>query len=365
MGFDNFGITSAGYELIAQATSGKTIIFVEALADDGAITDIYNATKSLINDVRGSIKAASATAKSARIDAEFTNDSISTSKNLRTFGITAKLSDAADSTAVLFAVATMYSGAIALQPLSETNNVVIHFNVPFNLTFEGASTYVEGTPGGNASIGDLDRFVSCHGAGDTGVGEMQTVRGSKTFMDQLTVQDSVTVTGVLTVGGELTVPQIGSENSEIVIYESNLIMDGSDLNMGGGQITGCSYVDIAGDLHVQDILPYENSNNIGTDGNRFGSVWAINLHGAIPTASWGATNVYTGEYGSIVCVKETNGVARKPGDVFLPPSATAVNLCALDGTVSGTAPYGYYKVVSYTDGTKPFLAIYLAALVEG
>lgn len=365
MAFDNFGITSAGYELIAQATSGKTIVFVGALAADGAITDVYNATKELISGVSGLIKAASASEKSARIDTEFTNDSVLTSTTLRTFGITAKLSDADDSTAVLFAVASMNSGGITLQPLSETN-ALIRFNVPFNLTFEGASTYVEGTPGGNASIGDLDRFVSCHSPGNTGAGEMQTVLGSKTFMDQLTVRNSVSVTNSLAIGGQLTVPQIGSEESKIVIYDSTLIMEGGDLTMGGGQITGCSYADIAGNLHVQDILPYENSNNIGADGNQFGGVWAIDLHGAIPTATRGALNNYAGEHGSIVCVKEEDGGhVRYPGDTFVPDTMTALKMCAIDGTISGTAPYGHYRVISYTDGTKPFLAIYLPDLVEG
>ena len=67
-----------------------------------------------------------------------------------------------------------------------------------------------------------------------------------------------------------------------------------------------------------------------------------------------------------MCIKEQSetSIERKPGDVFLAQTATSTKMCGLDGTVTGLAPYGYYRCITHTDGTKPFLAINLKALLE-
>lgn len=123
-------------------------------------------------------------------------------------------------------------------------------------------------------------------------------------------------------------------------------------------------VDIRDNSVVRDIMPFESENKIGDNTNRFGGIWADNLHGALPTAEWHNTNMYSAEKGTIMCVKPKEdesdyNVERKPGDEFIQSSITSLRMSALDGTTSGTAPYGYYKVISYTDGKKPFLVIFL------
>ena len=123
-------------------------------------------------------------------------------------------------------------------------------------------------------------------------------------------------------------------------------------------------MDVRDSSVVRDIMPFDGTNKIGDSANRFGHIWADNLHGMLPTATWHNTNVYSAEKGTILCVKPKTdesdwGVERKPGDEFIQASITSLRTSALDGTTSGTAPYGHYKVISYTDGTKPFLVIFL------
>lgn len=123
-------------------------------------------------------------------------------------------------------------------------------------------------------------------------------------------------------------------------------------------------VDIRDNSVVRDIMPFESENKIGDNTNRFAGIWADSLHGALPTAEWHNTNMYSAEKGTIMCVKPKEdesdyNVERKPGDEFIQSSITSLRMSALDGTTSGTAPYGYYKVISYTDGKKPFLVIFL------
>ena len=142
----------------------------------------------------------------------------------------------------------------------------------------------------------------------------------------------------------------------ISIDGQNTIIYNKVLALGG--------MDVRDNSVVRDIMPFESVNKIGDSANRFGNIWADNLHGALPTAEWNNTNMYSGEKGTIMCVKPKEdesdwGVERKPGDEFIQASITSLRMSALDGTTSGTAPYGHYKVISYSNGQKPFLVIFL------
>ena len=73
---------------------------------------------------------------------------------------------------------------------------MVRFQVPFDLTFTGASTYIEGIPvGNNASVDMLDRFVSAHSLGDDTAGDAQMIRGEKTFSNEATFYSGCQVYG--------------------------------------------------------------------------------------------------------------------------------------------------------------------------
>lgn len=75
-------------------------------------------------------------------------------------------------------------------PASSTS--VVGVSVDFNIVFTntGQAT-VDVSTANTAMQSDLDRFVSCYKAGDQQTGEAQTVRGRKTFTNEVTFQSTV------------------------------------------------------------------------------------------------------------------------------------------------------------------------------
>lgn len=92
-------------------------------------------------------------------------------------------------------------------PASSTS--VVGVSVDFNIVFTntGQAT-VDVSTANTAMQSDLDRFVSCHVAGDSQTGEAQTVRGEKTFADQATFDVKVIAAGGVTAQGVSRLPRI-------------------------------------------------------------------------------------------------------------------------------------------------------------
>lgn len=193
MAFDNFGITTKGFEMLAAATTGSLIQMVGGRCSQNTITqaNIPSATDSqFLSAPEGTVKAMSVTDTAAQIIIEFSNAGLKQVYVLHSFCLRAISQGSA--TAYPFAVCSLNSGGIAIQPQSMTG-VEVRFQVPFDLTFTGASTYIEGIPvGNNASVDMLDRFVSAHSLGDSTTGDAQTIRGEKTFTDPVEFGDTST-----------------------------------------------------------------------------------------------------------------------------------------------------------------------------
>lgn len=226
------------------------------------------------------------------------------------------------------------------------------------------STYIRVTnsllPEGTCALGSQNNYFNglfSHGinsrVSNAGV-TSEVVTGEGLTFSQYTGTNLDWTSSIKYKNGQLTTSVSGTDC--IAVDGQNTIVYNKVLALGG--------VDVRDGSVVRDILPFENANKIGDSTNRFGHIWADNLHGALPAAEWHNANMYSAEKGTIVCVKPKEdesdwGVERKPGDEFIQASVTSLRMSALDGTLSGTAPYGYYKVISYTDGKKPFLAIFL------
>lgn len=193
MAFDNFGITTKGFEMLAAATTGSLIQMVGGRCSQSTIgqADIPSATDSqFLSAPEGTVKAMSVTDTAAQIIIEFSNAGLNQALTLKSFCLRAMSQGSA--TAYPFAVCSLNNGGITLQPQSATG-VVVRFQVPFDLTFNGASTYIEGIPvGNNASVDMLDRFVSAHSLGDSTTGDAQRIRGEKTFTDPVEFGDTST-----------------------------------------------------------------------------------------------------------------------------------------------------------------------------
>lgn len=220
MAFDNFGITTKGFEMLAAATTGSLIQMVGGRCSTNVISqaDIPSATDAdFMTSPAGTIKAMSVTNTAAQIIVEFSNAGLQQVYVLHSFCLRAM--SQGSSTAYPFAVCSLSNGGIAIQPQSMTG-VEVRFQVPFDLTFNGASTYIEGIPvGNNASVDMLDRFVSTHSLGDSTTGDAQTIRGKKQFSNQATfhsgcaVYDDVVISqGVLRATGGAIVAEFTANN---------------------------------------------------------------------------------------------------------------------------------------------------------
>ena len=242
MAFDNFGITTKGFEMLAAATTGSLIQMVGGRCSTNVISqaDISSATDAdFMTSPAGTIKAMSVTNTAAQIIVEFSNAGLQQVYVLHSFCLRAM--SQGSSTAYPFAVCSLSNGGIAIQPQSMTG-VEVRFQVPFDLTFTGASTYIEGIPvGNNASVDMLDRFVSAHSLGDDTTGDAQTIRGEKTFSDEATFYsgcsvygDVVISQGVLRATGGANVASLTANNlatfNGMAVFNSGAKLPTTDLD---------------------------------------------------------------------------------------------------------------------------------------
>ena len=82
---------------------------------------------------------------------------------------------------------------------------VVGVSVDFNIVFTntGQAT-VDVSTANTAMQSDLDRFVSCHVAGDAQTGEAQTIRGAKTFTNETTFQSTLSSSSLIKTTGAVS-----------------------------------------------------------------------------------------------------------------------------------------------------------------
>ena len=95
------------------------------------------------------------------------------------------------------------SDVIFTIPASSTS--VVGVSVDFDIVFTntGQAT-VDVSTANTAMQSDLDRFVSCHVAGDVQTGEAQTIRGAKTFTNETTFQSTLSSSGLIKTTGAVS-----------------------------------------------------------------------------------------------------------------------------------------------------------------
>lgn len=119
------------------------------------------------------------------------------------------------------------SDVIFTIPASSTS--VVGVSVDFDIVFTntGQAT-VDVSTANTAMQSDLDRFVSCHVAGDVQAGEAQVIRGNKTFAEQATFDVKVIATGGITAQGVSRLPKIisgyvsarNSQEQEVLVIKT-------------------------------------------------------------------------------------------------------------------------------------------------
>ena len=175
--FSSQVVTVAGRTLIASATATNQIVFVKALSATTVPAD--PSQTSGYDGVQGTITSSSATNNVARVVTSYNNARTNAPQPVKAIALMGKLASQSDAEAVIFAYCTD-SGSEIHFPAKNAPEQITRF--AYNIAFEGnAQAPLEVTEAGAASLSDLDRFVSLHRAGDPTTGEVQTIRGRKTF----------------------------------------------------------------------------------------------------------------------------------------------------------------------------------------
>ena len=196
--FSDQVVTVAGRALIASATATNQIVFVKALSATTVPAD--PSQTSGYDGVQGTITSSSATNNVARVVTSYNNTNTITPQPVKAIALMGKLASQSDAEAVIFAYCTDAGSEIHF-PANNAPEQITRF--AYNIAFEGNAP-LEVTEAGAASLSDLDRFVSCHRAGDPTTGEVQTIRGRKTFTNEITLQSTLSSSSLIKTTGAVS-----------------------------------------------------------------------------------------------------------------------------------------------------------------
>lgn len=252
--FQTNQITQAGLRLIAESSSANPIAFVDALSASQIPQDPEDAKG--YNGIGGTIDASSATDTTARVVALFGNTITSESQVVKAIAIRAKLASQSDSEAVVFAYSYDADSAIYFPP-----NTAPSQRTRFAFAFDFSQTQnVSVTEAGSASLADLERFVSCHKAGNPNYGEDQTILGDKTWEHQQDFNEACRFHDTVVTHGAFpetdNVYELGLQNARYkAIYgetvNSSIVMANS-VSAGDARV-GSLHVSVQNDEPVVDL----------------------------------------------------------------------------------------------------------------
>ena len=198
--FSSQVVTVAGRTLIASATATNQIVFVKALSATTVPAD--PSQTSGYDGVQGTITSSSATNNVARVVTSYNNARTNAPQPVKAIALMGRLASQSDAEAVIFAYCTD-SGSEIHFPAKNAPEQITRF--AYNIAFEGnAQAPLEVTEAGAASLSDLDRFVSLHVAGDPTTGEVQTIRGRKTFTNEITLQSTLSSSSLIKTTGAVS-----------------------------------------------------------------------------------------------------------------------------------------------------------------
>ena len=193
-------VTVAGRALIASATATNQIVFVKALSATTVPAD--PSQTSGYDGVQGTITSSSATNNVARVVTSYNNTNTNAPQHVKAIALMGRLASQSDAEAVIFAYCADSVSEIYF-PASNAPEQITRF--AYNIAFEGnAQAPLEVTEAGAASLSDLDRFVSLHVAGDPTTGEVQTIRGRKTFTNEITLQSTLSSSSLIKTTGAVS-----------------------------------------------------------------------------------------------------------------------------------------------------------------
>ena len=186
---------------------------------------------------------------------------------------------------------------------------VVGVSVDFEITFTntGQAT-VEVSDANTAMLSDLDRFVSCHIAGDTDTGEAQYIAGEKTFGDKVTFS-AVELNGLVTVNNyfdarRVSTPEIQlTDGSALSLRawqhttepKAFISAASKSLTIQGGESYPLTIQAEQGIIIDGNIQPSADSTKaLGSEGARWSEVWAYEVNALLLRAANHAEFSYDG-----------------------------------------------------------------------
>ena len=168
--------------------------------------------------------------------------------------------------------------------------------VDFEITFSntGQAT-VEVSDANTAMLSDLDRFVSCHIAGDTDTGEAQYIAGEKTFGDKVTFS-TVDFNGQVSVKNYFDARRVSTPEIQLTdgsalslrVWQSTtepktfLSASSKSLTIQGGESYPLTLQAEQGIIIDGNIKPSADSTHtLGTEDSRWSAVWASELYALV------------------------------------------------------------------------------------
>ena len=306
--FSSQVVTVAGRSLIASATATNQIVFVKALSAttvpaDPSVTTGYDG-------VQGTITSSSATNNVARVVTSYNNAPTNAPQPVKAIALMGRLASQSDAEAVIFAYCTD-SGSEIYFPANNAPEQITRF--AYNIAFEGNAP-LEVTEAGAASLSDLDRFVSCHKAGDPTTGEEQSIKGSKTFDGEVTLKGAVHMSANI-VPTKGTTYKIGEsvESSLSDVYTEKLHVS----TILAGDSASADWDIEVGNTLVPEHTTLTNdisSLSIGASNARFNKVYANTVNGVYLELSQAATSTKA----TLMC---EDGAILATNDIV--PSSTA------------------------------------------
>ena len=206
-------------------------------------------------------------------------------------------------------VLAILSSSSIMFNLPAASESVVGVSVDFEITFTntGQAT-VDVSDANTAMLSDLDRFVSCHIAGDTDTGEAQYIAGEKTFGDKVTFS-AVEFNGPVTVNNYFDARRVSTPEIQLTdgsalslrVWQSTtepktfLSASSKSLTIQGGESYPLTLQAEQGIIIDGNIQPSADSTKtLGSEYARWREVWASELYALVLQAANHAEFSYDG-----------------------------------------------------------------------
>ena len=204
--------------------------------------------------------------------------------------------------AILSSNSTMFS-------IPAASESVVGVSVDFEITFTNTGQATVNVSDANtAMLSDLDRFVSCHIAGDTDTGEAQYIAGEKTFGDKVTFS-AVDFQGPVSVKNYFDARRVSTPEIQLTdgsalslrVWQSTtepktfLSASSKSLTIQGGETYPLTIQAGPGIIIDGNIQPSADSTKaLGSEGARWSEVWAYEVNALLLHAGNHAEFSYDG-----------------------------------------------------------------------